>query len=149
MGALEDLMTAGLYQAPNAPAFTRALPGYEDTSPFDLAALRTRESVRPTAGRAGEGPSVRDLFNSTPLGALLNLGSSIEPKLPDRNAFALPTTNPIGGAIQTVKSLKNAGQTLAEILGSPAEAAESPEQVMERQKKLAEGGYYKGKIDGN
>src|SRR5262245_61424268 len=107
MGALEDLIRAGTYQNPNAPALTRALPGYEDMSPHELAALRQRETVRPTAGRAGEGPTVRDVFNTTALGTLMNHA----PKLVDM------LTNPGSPAMRDIEIPRtSSGPTLADIL---------------------------------
>jgi hypothetical protein len=51
-------MQSGMMEAPPQQApFTRALPNYEQMSPFELAAMRTRETVRPTAGRADMDPN--------------------------------------------------------------------------------------------
>jgi hypothetical protein len=114
---------SGLAQVPDTadfPPIGRSLPGYEQYDPSDIAAMRVRNAVRPAAGRAGQGPSVRDIFNSTTIGTLANT----VPKLVDT------LTNPGSPAMRDIeiprKSTSN-GPSLAEILGStPAHSAEDP-----------------------
>lgn len=93
-----------------SPRMTRAIPGYESRDPFELAAMRTQGSARPMAGRAGEGPSVRDVFDMTRAGTAAAVGPEL---------LASATGQP------ATKGLKAAeGPSLADILAGPAEAGE-------------------------
>jgi hypothetical protein len=99
-------MQSGMMEAPPQQApFTRALPNYEQMSPFELAAMRTRETVRPTAGRADIQPETiaQALLMGAPVGRAVGLaGQAI------RSAPALTGSLMAGGA--SLLGMNSAGE---------------------------------------
>jgi hypothetical protein len=119
-----------------APPMTRALPNYETTDPFELAAMRTRETVRPTAGRAGEGPTVRQIFDATLPGQITNAVVGLSPLQDALYGYA-------GQAGAKTRKF------IEENFGiGRAQGAENPDLVKELQTQLRDLGYYRGPIDG-
>jgi hypothetical protein len=110
----------GLAEVPpdDLPELTRGLPDYEQRDPSALAAMRVRNSVRPIAGRAGEGPSVRDVLNMTAIGRLANTVPTLVDVL----------TNPGSPAMRDIEIPRtSSGPSLGDILGTtPARSADDP-----------------------
>lgn len=107
---LYDLMMSGMGAAQGAQV--------PQMDPFEMAAMRQRQTVRPPGGRAGEGPSIRGIFDATPVGMATNAtmaGLEFAPEIAT------------GGAAAPMRAKPTKGPTLADILTGSAEGADAAE----------------------
>ena len=130
---------SGMYRAPeNMPELTRGLPDYASRDPYELAAMRTRETVRPTTGRAGKGPELSTVMSFLPgLGTAATVGNAAAQLSPIQDTI-YGVAGRAGAA--TKKAISGGGGTsLAEILGvGPAQAAEDPDVTDPQPKRSQE-----------
>jgi hypothetical protein len=131
----------------------RALLDYESRSPAEIAAMRTANSVRPIAGRAGEGPSIRNIFDMTPVGAMVNAGAAAAPALSAAIDLPAAAVSQIGreetGLGQARKKQQQNESNVGARTAAAAAGADDRRSIMAEQKILAARGLYTGAIDGN
>lgn len=152
-------LQSGLYGTPpERPDMTRALPNYEQRDPNELAMLRHREMVRPSAGR--QDFPIEHVANMATAAAMFSpvgagpIGAVLAPEFAAGRAIAAGTNMAANYAPKATTAGLAAGGTA--ILPSMAGGAENqqaslprdPQGIMALQTKLRDVGLYRGEIDG-
>jgi hypothetical protein len=120
---------------PETDELTRALPGYEQRSPGELAMIRTKAGVRPLGGRADISPEHA--------AQMLVTGASL---------YAAPESLAARGIAAAPKTMTALLAALGVLSSSPAGSAEpdlsTVEGIKEFQREAKKQGIYDGNIDG-
>lgn len=134
-------MRSGQVQAPpESPEMTRALPGYEQRDPNELAMLRHQQMVRPSAGR--QDFPMEHLANMASAGAMFTpAGMALAPEMAIGRGIA-------AGAQYAPKLTTAALAGAGAMAPSMAGGAEDQQAVSQLQATLQKEGHYNGPVDG-